>query len=104
MFGIDLNKSFTFVKTPLESGVRMSLQLGKRGANKGEGAKHLNKKGKSIFVCPFCTVFTESTGELVSHFEDEHPEAALRAYAEQQRVPKRTPVLQECSLTPLAED
>ena len=42
--------------------------------------------------------------ELVSHFEDEHPEAALRAYAEQQRVPRRKTVLKECSLTALVED
>lgn len=52
----------------------------------------MNKTGKlskSIFVCPFCTVFTENADKLVIHLGEEHNEQTLRAFAEEQVIPKR---------------
>ncbi len=59
------------------------------GVNVKLGAKSLNKEGKPIFVCPFCTMFTKSLADLIAHFRADHSEEKLRAYAEQQRLPKK---------------
>ena len=50
--------------------------------------KKMDVEGQPIFVCPFCTVFTKKLDDLILHFKKEHTEATLRAYAEEQVVPK----------------
>ena len=55
----------------------------------GLRGKKMDIERKTIFVCPFFTILTEKLDELIFHFRKEHGEAALRAYAEEQVVPKK---------------